>query len=218
MAAPPLPAKGKWTTGICGCFDDCSNSTTTVPPPPPPTSPALPGEDRRGGGWLAVDDVGSPLGGANEAAYTAGQNYLVLFTLVPVLGATLYACTYRTKLRRHFELPEQPCGPCGDCCVHHLCCFCALCQEHRELKNRQMDPVGGWREAYKTIMNPRGAAPIPEPGMAPQHCNVAIVLLSSFTFGQPDNFKDSNLGSLSSQNIKDCHSYYLIFVLNNSFE
>nr|POE62709.1 cell number regulator 4 [Quercus suber] len=85
----------------------------------------------------------SNLDEGRTTAYTAGQNYLVLLTLVPIVGANLYACTYRNKLRRHFELPEQPCGPCGDCCVHHLCCFCALCQEHRELKNRHMDPVGG---------------------------------------------------------------------------
>ncbi|XP_030961610.1 protein PLANT CADMIUM RESISTANCE 7-like isoform X1 [Quercus lobata] len=77
------------------------------------------------------------------SAFTAGRNYLVLCNFVPLLGATLYGCTYRSKLRRRFDLPEQPCSPCEDCCVHHLCCFCALCQEHRELTNRQMDPRGG---------------------------------------------------------------------------
>ncbi|KAK4598610.1 hypothetical protein RGQ29_015887 [Quercus rubra] len=148
MAAPQLPTRGKWTTGIFDCFEDPSNCWVTCVCP-----------------CLTFARNAEIVDEGRTTAYTAGQNYLVLLTLVPVLGATLYGCTYRTKLRRHFELPEQPWGPCGDCCVHHLCCFCALCQEHRELKNRHMDPVGGWRKAYETIMSPNGAAPIPEPGM-----------------------------------------------------
>ncbi|XP_075660081.1 protein PLANT CADMIUM RESISTANCE 7-like [Castanea sativa] len=148
MAAPQLPTRGKWSTGIFGCFEDSSNCWVTCLCP-----------------CLTFARDAEIVDEGRTSAYTAGQNYLLLCTLVPVLGATLYACTYRTKLRRHFDLPEEPCAPCGDFCVHHLCCFCALCQEHRELKNRHMDPVGGWRKAYETIMSPNEAAPTPEPGM-----------------------------------------------------
>jgi hypothetical protein len=51
--------------------------------------------------------------------------------------ACLYTCTYRTKLRALYSLPEDP---CGDCCVHFWCTACALCQEYRELNNRGLDP------------------------------------------------------------------------------
>ncbi|XP_075657549.1 protein PLANT CADMIUM RESISTANCE 7-like [Castanea sativa] len=157
MAAPQLPPRGKWTTRICGCFEDGPNNKGIL------------------SCWvtcvclcLTFARNAEMVDYGRTPAYTLGRNYLVLLSFVPVLGATLYGCTYRTKLRHHFDLPEQPCGPSGDCCVHHLCCFCALCQEHRELKNRHMNPVGGWRAAYARIMNPteNRAAPIPESGMA----------------------------------------------------
>ena len=54
--------------------------------------------------------------------------------------AYMYSCTYRTKLRALYSLPEEP---CKDCCVHYFCVCCALCQEYRELKNRGLDPAIG---------------------------------------------------------------------------
>lgn len=52
----------------------------------------------------------------------------------------LYSCFYRKKLRGHFFLEDSP---CGDCCVHCCCEPCALCQEHRELRLRGLDPSFG---------------------------------------------------------------------------
>ena len=43
----------------------------------------------------------------------------------------LYTCTFLSKLRSQYGLPEEP---CADCCVHCWCRNCALCQEYRELK------------------------------------------------------------------------------------
>ncbi|MBA0829614.1 hypothetical protein Goarm_014206, partial [Gossypium armourianum] len=52
--------------------------------------------------------------------------------------AFCYSYPYRKKLREQFSLKEQP---CGDCLVHCCCIQCALCQEHRELINRGLDPA-----------------------------------------------------------------------------
>ncbi|XP_022856320.1 cell number regulator 2-like, partial [Olea europaea var. sylvestris] len=67
----------------------------------------------------------------------------VLYTLIALTGcACLYSCFYRSKMRRQYMLPETP---CADCCVHFCCECCALCQEHRELKNRGFDMSIGWQ-------------------------------------------------------------------------
>jgi len=52
----------------------------------------------------------------------------------------LFSCTYRTKIRSKFGLPESP---TSDCVTHFFCECCALCQEHRELKTRGLDPSIG---------------------------------------------------------------------------
>ncbi|KAL4351996.1 hypothetical protein GQ457_06G039030 [Hibiscus cannabinus] len=49
-------------------------------------------------------------------------------------------CTYRTKLRSKFGLPE---APAPDWVTHFLCEWCALCQEYRELQHRGWDPSLG---------------------------------------------------------------------------
>nr|GMC85024.1 protein PLANT CADMIUM RESISTANCE 2-like [Ipomoea batatas] len=53
----------------------------------------------------------------------------------------LYSCSYRSKLRKDYMLPESP---CGDCLVHCCCESCALCQEYRELKHRGFNMSLGW--------------------------------------------------------------------------
>ncbi|XVF50628.1 hypothetical protein PTKIN_Ptkin04bG0117000 [Pterospermum kingtungense] len=54
----------------------------------------------------------------------------------------LMSCTYRTKLRNKFGLPE---APAPDWVTHFLCEWCALCQEYRELQHRGWDPSIGWQ-------------------------------------------------------------------------
>ena len=75
----------------------------------------------------------------HAACFTAARNCFML-AYVFGIGACIYTCTYRAKLRALYSLPPKP---CGDCCVHHFCFFCALCQEYREPKNRGLDPEGG---------------------------------------------------------------------------
>ncbi|KAK1564560.1 hypothetical protein Q3G72_005792 [Acer saccharum] len=49
----------------------------------------------------------------------------------------ILSCTYRTKLRSKFGLPEFP---APDWIAHFFCEWCALCQEYRELQSRGLDP------------------------------------------------------------------------------
>ncbi|XP_024170080.1 developmental and secondary metabolism regulator ve-1-like [Rosa chinensis] len=65
--------------------------------------------------------------------------YMVIWCFIMV--PCLLSCTYRRKLRNKLDLPESP-GP--DCIIHCLCELCALCQEHRELELRGLDPSLGW--------------------------------------------------------------------------
>ncbi|WZZ63998.1 hypothetical protein YC2023_075368 [Brassica napus] len=53
----------------------------------------------------------------------------------------VYSCTFRTKLRSKYGLPD---APAPDWITHCFCEYCALCQEYRELKNRGLDPAIGW--------------------------------------------------------------------------
>lgn len=73
-------------------------------------------------------DRGSASCGLSGALYALLQ-YLTWFHWV-------YSCTYRTKMRAQYSLVD---APCTDCLVHCCCEQCALCQEYRELKNRDFD-------------------------------------------------------------------------------
>jgi Cys-rich protein (TIGR01571 family) len=65
---------------------------------------------------------------------------LTYFALTSVCCGWVYSCTYRSKLRALFSLPE---APCADWLVHCCCCSCALRQEYRELRIRGADPSLG---------------------------------------------------------------------------
>ncbi|CAN4076918.1 unnamed protein product [Withania somnifera] len=50
----------------------------------------------------------------------------------------LYTFYNRNKLRRKFKLEGNG---CLDCIIHTLYCYCALCQEYRELHRQGFDPT-----------------------------------------------------------------------------
>lgn len=65
----------------------------------------------------------------------------LIFCALSCLGiGSFYSFKFRSTLRAQYNLPEEP---CIDFCVHYCCGICAICQEHRELKNRGMDPTKG---------------------------------------------------------------------------
>uniref|UniRef100_A0A7N0VGM1 Uncharacterized protein n=1 Tax=Kalanchoe fedtschenkoi TaxID=63787 RepID=A0A7N0VGM1_KALFE len=116
-AVPP----GQWTTGLCGCCEDMGNCCMTC------CCPCI-------------------TFGRNAEIIERGASTCCcsgcLFYILSIVGCgCLYSCGYRTRLRSQYSLPEEP---CGDCCVHLYCLSCSLCQEHRELKNRGLDPTIGW--------------------------------------------------------------------------
>uniref|UniRef100_A0A7N0VEK9 Uncharacterized protein n=1 Tax=Kalanchoe fedtschenkoi TaxID=63787 RepID=A0A7N0VEK9_KALFE len=116
-----VPAHGHWTTSLCGCFEDCGNCCMTF------CCPCV--------------TFGRNAEIIDQGATTCCGGCCVFAILAEVGCACLYSCSYRSKLRQQYSLPDQP---CGDCCVHFLCGPCALCQEHRELRNRGFDPSAGW--------------------------------------------------------------------------
>ncbi|MCL7043912.1 hypothetical protein MKW94_005391 [Papaver nudicaule] len=119
LRSQPLVA---WSTGLCGCFDDCSNCWLTC------CCPCI-----TFGQVSEILDRGSSSCGVNGA----------LYTLIAVLTgcSCIYSCMYRNKFRKNYNLEGNS---CTDCLIHCFCEQCALCQEYRELKNRGFDMSLGW--------------------------------------------------------------------------
>ncbi|KAF7851914.1 hypothetical protein BT93_L1628 [Corymbia citriodora subsp. variegata] len=111
----------KWTTGLYDCCEDPSNCIITC------CCPCI-----TFGRNVEIIDRGA------TSCFVGGLNY---FLLAYVGVGCLYTCSYRKKMRSVHSLQEDP---CADCLVHWCCISCALCQEHRELKNRGFDPSIGW--------------------------------------------------------------------------
>ncbi|RZC58265.1 hypothetical protein C5167_005564 [Papaver somniferum] len=111
-----------WSTGLCGCFDDCSNCCLTC------WCPCI-----TFGQISEILDRGSSACGVNGA----------LYTLIAILTGCswVYSCMYRSKFRKTYNLEGNS---CTDCLIHFCCEPCALCQEYRELKNKGFDVSLGW--------------------------------------------------------------------------
>ncbi|CAG9465659.1 unnamed protein product [Pedinophyceae sp. YPF-701] len=104
---------GAWSTGLCGCFEDCPSLCYACT-----CSPCL------------YADVMDRLNGSGHFG-----NFCI-FCLMQGFFPLCLPCvtqTSRSTLRAKYQLPP---APCGDCCTHFWCLYCALCQEYRELKNR----------------------------------------------------------------------------------
>lgn len=85
----------------------------------------------------------------------------------------IYTGLFRQSLQRKYHLKNSPCDPCMvHCCLH----WCALCQEHREMKARLSDNM----VMPMTVVNPpavqdmnreesSGAPPTSQNGVPSQH-------------------------------------------------
>ncbi|KAL5705759.1 hypothetical protein ACHQM5_024017 [Ranunculus cassubicifolius] len=122
---PSLRVRGyaePWSTGLCHCCDDPANCFITACCP-----------------CITFGQISELVDhGAHTCAYT-GTIYGIL---VPTGLASLYSCSYRSRLRAQFNLKEDP---CADCLVHFCCEVCSLCQEYRELRNRGFDMGIGYQ-------------------------------------------------------------------------
>nr|GMD17011.1 protein PLANT CADMIUM RESISTANCE 7-like [Ipomoea batatas] len=82
------------------------------------------------------------------------------------IAPSIYTCLNRSKLRKRFKLKGNN---FTDCLTHTFCCFCALCQEYRELYNQGYDPAIGWLKNIERDRNTvavfRITPPMAEKGM-----------------------------------------------------
>ncbi|XVE58730.1 hypothetical protein DITRI_Ditri04bG0192600 [Diplodiscus trichospermus] len=144
---PVGPGGGEgWKTGLFDFMDDPMNALVTV------FFPCL-----TFGQIAEIVDDGHTTCGTSGLLYGA----IAFFIGMPCL----MSCTYRTKLRNKFGLPE---APAPDWVTHFLCEWCALCQEYRELQQRGWDPSIGYQGnlAKNQMQQPVMMAPINQRMMA----------------------------------------------------
>ncbi|KAL2896451.1 Protein PLANT CADMIUM RESISTANCE 2 [Bienertia sinuspersici] len=113
---------GEFSTGLCDCFSDIPLCCLTC------WCPCI-----TFGRIAEIVDQGSSSCGVSGA----------LYSLIMVFAGCqwIYSCTYRSKMKAQYGMPEST---CGDCCTHFWCETCALCQEYRELQHRGFDLALGW--------------------------------------------------------------------------
>ncbi|XP_026434597.1 protein PLANT CADMIUM RESISTANCE 7-like isoform X2 [Papaver somniferum] len=129
----------RWSTGLCHCFDDPGNCLVTC--------------------FCPCITFGQIAEIANKGCVTYGAAY----ALLALIGMPcLYSCCYRSELRAQYDLEE---APCVDCLVHFFCEFCALCQEHRELRNHGFDMGIGWQANMDRRSRGVTTAPVVNGGM-----------------------------------------------------
>ncbi|KAJ0669381.1 putative PLAC8 motif-containing protein [Helianthus annuus] len=124
VAPPPqsMMYPSQWSSGLCDCTSDVSNCCLTC------WCPCIPF-----GQIAEILDKGTTSSAVHGALYTI----LLLLTGCQFI----YSCSYRSKMRQQYMLPEEP---CNDCLLHFCCEPCAMCQEYRELKHRGFDMSLGW--------------------------------------------------------------------------
>ncbi|PON56281.1 PLAC8 motif-containing protein [Parasponia andersonii] len=150
------PADEPWTTGIFGCWEDRDSCWTGLFCPC-----VLFGRNleslREDTPWTTpcVCHAVCVEGGMALAAATAvlhGVDPRTSFLICEGLLFAWWMCgiytgLVRQSLQKKYHLRNSPCDPClVHCCLH----WCALCQEHREMKGRLSENV----VSPMTIVNP----------------------------------------------------------------
>ncbi|XAR54166.1 hypothetical protein NMG60_11029187 [Bertholletia excelsa] len=152
------PADEDWLTGICGCAEDPESCWTGIFCPC-----VLVGRNVHSLNEdisersACVSHVLCVEGGMTLAALMSVFNgYIDPDTAVLIYEGMFFAwwmCGIyngmaRQTLQRKYHLKDAPCDPClVHCCLH----WCALCQEHREMKAHLVDNVD---DASRTAVNP----------------------------------------------------------------
>ncbi|KAH1080511.1 hypothetical protein J1N35_020272 [Gossypium stocksii] len=135
-----------WRTGLFDFMDDPMNALVTAFFP-----------------CLTFGQIAEIVDDGHTTCGTSGLLYGAIAFLIGL--PCLMSCTYRTKLRNKFGLPE---APAPDWVTHFLCEWCALCQEYRELQLRGWDPSIGWQGnlAKKQVQQPVMMVPMNQRMMA----------------------------------------------------
>ncbi|XP_010258858.1 PREDICTED: cell number regulator 6-like [Nelumbo nucifera] len=150
------PADEAWTTGIFGCAEDMDSCWTGLFCPCvlfghnvenlkediPWTNPCI--------CHAIFVEGGIALAAATSIFH--GIDPSTSFLICEGLMFTWWMCgiytgLFRQSLQKKYHLKNSPCDPCVvHCCMH----WCALCQEHREMKERLSDNM----VTPMTIVNP----------------------------------------------------------------
>lgn len=130
-----------WASKLCGCCSDCDICCQTC--------------------WCPCVTFGQIAEIVDEGQTPCCAQGTIYGALCSVGIPCVYSFRYRQKLRLKFGLEK---GACGDFCVHCCCGLCALCQEHRELQSRGLDPSLGWEIAQQNLVRPM-AVPTSPGGM-----------------------------------------------------
>ncbi|ESQ30232.1 hypothetical protein EUTSA_v10011813mg [Eutrema salsugineum] len=117
-----LSVGSPWRTGLFDCQEDQTNAVMTS--------------------ILPCVTFGQIAEVVDEGEMTCPLGSFIYLLMMPALCSQwVMGSKYREKIRRKFNLVE---APYSDCITHVFCSCCALCQEYRELKARNLDPSLGW--------------------------------------------------------------------------
>lgn len=150
------PADEPWTSGIFGCAEDKDSCWTGLFCPcvlfgrnveslrddTPWTTPCVCHAIFVEGGIALAVATAVCHGIDPGTSFLIGEGLLFGWWMCGI-----YTGLFRQSLQKKYHLKNSPCDPClAHCCLH----WCALCQEHREMKNRLSDNSA----MPMTIVNP----------------------------------------------------------------
>ncbi|KAJ0961935.1 hypothetical protein J5N97_029763 [Dioscorea zingiberensis] len=139
------PADEPWTTGIFGCAEDTESCWTGLFCPCvlfgrnverirediPWTRPCVCHAICVEGGITLAAATALFHGIEPRTAFLIGEGLLFSWWMCGI-----YTGIFRQQLQKKYHLKNSPCDPCMvHCCMH----WCAICQEHREMKDRLSD-------------------------------------------------------------------------------
>ncbi|KAG8477335.1 hypothetical protein CXB51_030189 [Gossypium anomalum] len=150
------PADEDWTTGVFGCFEDTESCVTGLFCPCllfGQNVETLRDDIKRNdacfchalcveGGMVIAAATLFFHGIDPQTSFLIGETLVFAWWLCGI-----YNGLFRQSLQKKYHLKNSPCHPClVHCCLH----WCALCQEHRELKNHLSDNV----DMQMTLLKP----------------------------------------------------------------
>nr|CAD1818810.1 unnamed protein product [Ananas comosus var. bracteatus] len=149
------PADEPWTTGIFGCFEDTESWTGLFCPCVlfgrnvegfraniPWTKPCICHAIFVEGGIALAIATAAFHGIDPRTSFLIGEGLFFGWWMCGI-----YTGISRQSLQKKYHLKNSPCDPCMvHCCMH----WCAICQEHREMKGRLSDSAA----TPMTVVNP----------------------------------------------------------------
>ncbi|XP_074371068.1 protein PLANT CADMIUM RESISTANCE 7-like [Apium graveolens] len=146
---PPVSQKPQakpedWNTELFGCLEDPSNALITAFFP-----------------CVTFGQIAEIIDNGHSKCTSQGVFYGAMWGCL--VGMPCFVSyTYRTEMRRQYQLTGTP---APDLLIHCFCHPCALCQEYRELRHRGFDPSIGWQGNLSLQQQNYPMTPPANPGM-----------------------------------------------------